>query len=367
MKRRMTFPTLAVATVAAMTLAACGGGTSEETAGGGTSEETAGGGASEEAGGKVDISDAETVFKLAFNQTAEHPQYLAGQQLGQDLYEATDGRYAIEVFANEELGTQADVVQNLSDGTVEMMYIGGPVMESFNEDFIVFNLPYVFDSLEAQSAVLNDEEVVGDLYTSIEDSKNITVLAGLHAGVRNVYNSKQAITEPADLEGLKIRVQQSDSQVAMIEAMGAVASPLGQGEVYSALQTGALDGAENNETVFDALKHDEVAKFYSYTRHLLIPDYLLINTQVLEEMPDEDREAFLELIPGAVEEADAGLVDFAEESRVAAEELGAEFNDDVDIEAFEETVAPLVESSINNDVRQALFDAVNASNEANAG
>jgi TRAP-type C4-dicarboxylate transport system substrate-binding protein len=239
-------------------------------------------------------------------------------------------------------------------------------MESFNEDFIVFNLPYMFDSIEAQEAVFNDPEVVGDLYSSVEDSKNITVLAGLHAGVRNVYNSKRAITEPGDLDGLKIRVQQSDSQVAMIEAMGAVASPMGQGEVYSALQTGALDGAENNETVYDALKHDEVAKFYSYTRHLMIPDYLLINTQILEEMPDEDREAFLELVPDAVEEANSGFVTFAEESRTAAEGLGAEFNDDVDVEAFEELVQPLVEDSINNDVRQGLFDAVQAANEANA-
>jgi tripartite ATP-independent transporter DctP family solute receptor len=360
MKRTKVFTTMAAATVAAMTLAACGGGTAEEAPAGGGAEEGA-------SGGDVDVADAETVFKLAFNQTDQHPQFIAAEQLGQDLYEATDGRYAIEVYPNEELGTQADVVQNLSDGTVEMMYIGGPVMESFNEDFIVFNLPYMFDSIEAQAEVFADQEVVGDLYSSVEESKNITVLAGLHAGVRNVYNSKRAITEPADLEGLKIRVQQSDSQVAMIEDMGAVASPMGQGEVYSALQTGALDGAENNETVYDALKHDEVAKYYSYTRHLMIPDYLLINTDVLAEMPDEDREAFLELIPGAVEEANTGFVGFVEESRAAAEELGAEFNDDVDTEAFEERVAPLVESSINNDVRQALFDAVQAANEANAG
>lgn len=366
MMRTRLFTTIAATAVATMTLAACGGGTADEGAAPDV-DPGAGGEESSDAGeAAVDISDAETVFKLAFNQTEQHPQYLAAEQLGEDLYEATDGRYAIQPYANEELGTQSDVVQNLSDGTVEMMYVGGPVLESFNEDFIVFNLPYMFDSIEAQAAVFSDEEVVGDLYSSIEESKNITVMAGLHAGIRNVYNSKQAITTPADLDGLKIRVQQSDSQVAMIEAMGAVASPLGQGEVYSALQTGALDGAENNETVFDALKHDEVAKFYSYTRHLMIPDYLLINTEVLEGMPEEDRAAFEELVPGAVEQANTGLVQFAEESRVAAEELGATFNDDVDVEAFEEAVAPVVEAAINNEVRQGLFDAVESANEADA-
>ncbi|WP_127125770.1 TRAP transporter substrate-binding protein [Georgenia sp. SYP-B2076] len=354
MKRTKMCTAAVVAAVAALSLAACGGGAAESPSAAGETS-----GSATEA---VDVSDAETIFKLAFNQTDQHPQYIAAKQLGEDLYEATDGRYAIEVYPNEELGTQSDVVQNLSDGSVEMMYIGGPVLESFNEDFIVFNLPYVFDSPEKQAEVFADEAVTGELFSSLEDSKNISVLAALHAGVRNVYNSKKAIVEPSDLDGLKIRVQQSDSQVAMIEAMGAVASPMGQGEVYSALQTGALDGAENNETVFDALKHDEVAKHYSYTRHLMIPDYLLINAETLAAMPDADREAFLELIPSTVESANAGFIEFAAESRAAAEKLGATFNDDVNVGAFKELVAPLVESSVNNPVRQKLYDAIQAAN-----
>lgn len=361
MRRAKVFTAVATVSVAALGLAACGGG-------GGTTDETPGGSGSETAaeGGAVDVSDAENLFKVAFNQTNEHPQYKAATELGEKLYEATDGRYALEVYPNEELGTQSDVVQSVSDGSVEMMWVGAPILEGFNEDFIVFNLPYVFDSPEAQAAVLGDMDAVGDLYSSLEDDQNLSVLAGVFAGVRNVYNSKHPITEPADLDGLRIRVQQSDSQVAMIEAMGAVASPMGQGEVYGALQTGALDGAENNETVYYALKHNEVAKYYSYTKHLMIPDYLLINTGVLESMSDEDRQAFLDLIPETVEAANSGMVDYAAESKKSAEDAGAEFNDDVDVDAFKELVQPLVESSINNDVRQGLYDAVQAANDANA-
>lgn len=302
------------------------------------------------------------VFKLAFNQTDQHPQYKAAVELGKKLKEATQGRYSIEVFPNEQLGTQADVIQNLSNGTVEMMYVGGPVMEGFNKDFVVFNLPYMFDSIEAQSAVFSDDAVMGDLKKSVEGSKKITVLAALHAGVRNVYNSKRAVMTPADLKGLKVRVQQSDSQVKMIEGMGAIASPMGQGEVYSALQTGVLDGAENNETVFDALKHDEVAKFYSYTRHLMIPDYLLINSDALKAMPEADRAAFLKLVPDAVKMANAGFVDFAASSKANAEKLGAKFNDDVDVAAFKTAVQPVVDSFLTNDVRKKLADAVKAAN-----
>ncbi|OYN89366.1 TRAP transporter substrate-binding protein [Parenemella sanctibonifatiensis] len=305
-----------------------------------------------------------TTFRLAFNQTEEHPQYIAAKNMGEKLEERTDGRYGIRVYANEQLGSQNEVVQNVSAGTVEMMYIGGPVMESFNPDFIVFNLPYMFASIEAQDAVFSDESVMGDLKKSIEESKRITVLSALFAGVRNVYGSK-AVRTPADLGGMKIRVQQSDSQVKMLELMGGIPSPMGQGEVYTALQSGVLDGAENNETVFHALKHDEVAKFYSYTRHLMIPDYLLINTDKLNEMEEADRTVFLELAEEARVEANEGFLTFIDESIAAAKEVDAEFIEDVDSEAFRTAVAPLVEQSINNDVRQALADAVDAANQAN--
>lgn len=167
-------------------LAACGGGSSS--------------------GGSSAGSGETKVFKLAFNQTDQHPQYAAGVELGKRLEEVTEGRYSVKVYPNEQLGGQADVIQNLSNGTVELMWVGGPVLEGFNKDFVVFNLPYVFDSVDAQLAVLSQYEALDPLYTSIEENKQITVLAGVNAGVRNVYNSKHAVRTPEDLNGLKIRV-----------------------------------------------------------------------------------------------------------------------------------------------------------------
>ncbi len=316
-------------------------------------------------GGSSSGGGQKTVWKLAFNQTEQHPQYLAGVELGKRLEEATNGRYSIQVYANEQLGTQSDVIQNVSNGTVQMMYVGGPVMEGFNKDFVVYNLPYMFDSIKAQQAVFRDAELNAELFSSVED-KNITVLAALHAGVRNVYNSVRPIKSPDDLKGLKIRVQQSDSQVKMIESMGAVASPMGQGDVYSALQGGVLDGAENNETVFNALKHDEVAKYYSYTKHLMIPDYMLISTKALQGMSKEDREAFLALIPDIQDMADEGFVKFAEESKAKSEAAGAQFNEDADTAAFKALVQPLVETSVGeNDLRKKLYEAIQQANDEN--
>lgn len=330
-----------VAGFTALTLAACGNG-------------IAGAGAGTQ-GGK-------TTFRLAFNQTEQHPQFKAAEALGKKLEAATNGRYSIEVFANETLGSQNEVVQDVSGGTVDMMYIGGPVMESFNQDFIVFNLPYMFSSAEAQAKVFADDAVMGDLKKSIESTKHITVLGALHAGTRSVYNSKRPIQTPADMANLKLRVQQSDSQIKMIQDMGAVGSPMGQGEVYTALQSGVLDGAENNETVFNALKHDEVAKYYSYTRHLMIPDYLIMSTEALNKMDEADRKALLGLIPDAVSFANKEFLEFVAESKAKSEKGGAQFNDDVDIAAFKARTEGLVKASINNPVRQKLYDAVQKAN-----
>ncbi len=312
-------------------------------------------------GGPGEAEQNKTTFRVAFNQTEQHPHYKAAVEFGKKLEKATDGRYGVEVFANETLGGQSEVVQQVSDGTVEMLYVGAPIMETFNQDFIVFNLPYVFDSQEAQAAVLYDEEIIGELWSSIEESKHITVLTALHSGTRNVYANK-VINTPADMAGLKIRVQQSDSQVAMIGLMGGSASPMNFGEVYTALQSRVIDGAENNETVYNAVKHDEVARVYNYTKHLMLPDYLLMSTRALDAMSEADRAAFLDLIPELAEEADKGFVEFVAESRARSEAIGATFNEDVDVAAFKAAVEPLTKQSINNPVRQKLYDAVQKAN-----
>ncbi|MDR2895462.1 MAG: TRAP transporter substrate-binding protein [Propionibacteriaceae bacterium] len=303
-------------------------------------------------------------FKLAFNQTAEHPQYAAGITFGERLMEETGGCYDIEVYPNETLGTQASVLNNISDGSIELAWVAGGVMEPFNADFVVFNLPYVFDSIESEIATLNDHDgAMYDLEHSIEESKRITVLTGVTAGTRNVYNSTRPIKTPADMQGLKLRVQQSDSQVKMIELMGGVPTTLGLGEVYSALQTGTLDGAENNEVTWDAMSHDEVAKYYSYTRHLIMPDYLVASTNALEVMSEEHRAALMDLIPEVAQVANDGFADFTADSLAHAESIGALVNDDVDIDAFKAVLTPFTKESINNDARQKLYDAALANNE----
>jgi tripartite ATP-independent transporter DctP family solute receptor len=306
-------------------------------------------------------TEAETVLKVAFNQNADHPQAVALTSFGERLAERTEGRYSVEVYPNETLGTQKDTIELVQAGSIDLAMIAGSLMENFNEDFVVFNLPYTFDSQEHQKAVINDPEITGDLYSSVED-QNISVLAGFHGGIRNVYNSARPVEKPEDLAGMKIRVIESDTNLRMMELMGGTGTPMGQGDVYTAIQSGVIDGGENNESIYANLKHDEIAPYYSYTRHLMFPDYLIANPALLEGMSEEDRTAFQEELAAAIdEEAELWKAEI-EASHAAAEEAGAQFNE-VDTEAFRTALQPLIEEKLASDVAKDLYDQVRAAAE----
>lgn len=331
--RRRNFLALTGAGLAATGLAACGG------------------------SGSGDGGGAATTLRLAFNQTENHPQYIAFTAMGERLAERTDGALGIEVYPNETLGAQQEAIQLLQDGSLELAMVGGAQMENFSEDFIVFNLPYIFESPEHQREVTNDPEIIGDLYASLE-GENISVLAGLHGGIRNVYNSAGPVVAPEDMAGMKIRVQESDTHIEMLNLMGGAATPMAQGEVYTAIQSGVLDGAENNELVFNDLQHVEVSPYYSYTRHLMVPDYLIAHPSLLADMSEEHRAIFEEELAAAVEEESSLWTEKVEEAIATAEEGGAEFNDDVDADAFRSILEPFSEESVpTSDTAQALYQA----------
>lgn len=346
MMRTKTLTMAALATATALTLAACGGG------------ETTGDGETAAAGG----NGGGATLRLALNQTEEHPSYIALDNFGQRLEEATEGRYSIDVYPNETLGAQAEALQLVSDGSVDMAIVSGTQLENLNEDFLVFNLPKVFDDVEHQMSVVHDEEIVGDLYASLEESNNVTVLGGFTQGARSVYTTDAPVETPADLAGKKLRVQESDLHIAMAEAMGASATPMAFGELYTGLQSGVVDAAENNEVSFWTQKHYEVAPYWSYTNHLVGLDYLIINTDLLAEMSEEDRAAFDAEWTAAHEEHTELWTTATEEAIANAEAGGATFTE-VDEAAFTEVLEPLADEFITSESQQALYDAARAAAE----
>ena len=347
MRRKTAVSFAAILGASAIALSACSAGTSPV-----STDETTSAGAE---------ANADTiVFKAAFNQPETHPQYIVLDELGDKLFEATDGKYDIEVFPNETLGAQRETIELVQAGTIEMAYIGGPLLENFNPDFVVFNLPFVFESQDQQRQVTNDPEIVGDLYDSLLD-QNIKVVGAFHGGVRSVYNSEKPINTPADLAGMKIRVIESDTNIEMMSLMGGTGTPMGQGEVYTAIQSGVIEGGENNELIYSGLKHAEVAPYYSYTRHLMFPDYLIINPAVYDAMDADTQAIFADLMDEAIEH-EAEL--WKEQITVAiadAEAAGAVFNE-VDADAFREAIAPLTQQKLTTDVTKDIYAKVQATN-----
>lgn len=345
MKRNTVVSVTAIIGTLSLALAGC-------SAGSGTSA----------AGGSGDSgSEADTVLKLAFNQQENHPQFIALDAMGDRIKERTDGAYDIEVFPNETLGAQKETIELVQAGAIEFSMVASPLMENYNPDFVVFNLPFTFDSQEHQSTTTNDPEIVGDLYSSLDD-QGLHVLAAFHGGVRSMYSSVKPITTPEDMAGMKIRVIESDTNIEMMDRMGANGTPMGMGEVYTAIQSGVLDGAENNELTYANAKHSEVAPFFSYTNHLMLPDYLITNPTVMDSLPDDVREIFEEELAVAIGEEAALWKTEVDVAKKTAEAAGATFNE-VDAEAFEEVIAPLTEAKLDNDLVRDIHAQVRAAAE----
>ena len=304
---------------------------------------------------------AETVWKLAFNQPEGHPEMVAVQEFSKKLEAATNGKYAIEVFPNELLGSQKENIEMVQNGSLEFSLVAGSLLENWSPDFAVFNLPYVFKDYKHLQRVVKDKKIVGDLFKSIEP-QGITVLCAQYSGTRNVYTKNKEVRTPADLKGLKIRVMQSDTMVKMLNYMGGTGTPMGQGEVYTAIQTGVLDGAENNEVTYYALKQHEVGPIYNLTGHLMMPDYIVTNTQFYNSLPAEVKDFFEKNLDGLVDDEFDRFQAQVSKSIEAAQKEGTKVIK-ADQDAFKKAVEPLIKEKVSTPSAKALYDAVQATRD----
>ncbi|HAH70533.1 MAG: TRAP transporter substrate-binding protein [Succinatimonas sp.] len=304
---------------------------------------------------------AETVWKLAFNQPEGHPEMVAVQEFSKKLEAATNGKYAIEVFPNELLGSQKETIEMVQNGSLEFSLVAGSLLENWSPDFAVFNLPYVFKDYKHLQRVVKDKKIVGDLFKSIEP-QGITVLCAQYSGTRNVYTKNKEVRTPADLKGLKIRVMQSDTMVKMLNYMGGTGTPMGQGEVYTAIQTGVLDGAENNEVTYYALKQHEVGPIYNLTGHLMMPDYIVTNTQFYNSLPAEVKDFFEKNLDGLVDDEFDRFQAQVSKSIEAAQKEGTKVIK-ADQDAFKKAVEPLIKEKVSTPSAKALYDAVQATRD----
>lgn len=231
------------------------------------------------------------IVRIGHNQATDHPTHIALLQFEEYLEGELGNNYDVEVYPSELLGSQTDMVQLTQTGAIDFCVASNSILETFSDNYTLFNMPYLFASTTAYHEAMDDPEVTDIIFQSTKKA-GFEAVAWLDAGTRNFYTVSKPIESPADLKGLKIRVQQSPTNVEMMRLLGGSATPMGFGEVYTALQSRVIDGAENNEMALTSNGHGDVCKYYSYDMHQMIPDILIGNSEFLEGLPKEERAVF---------------------------------------------------------------------------
>lgn len=217
----------------------------------------------------------------------DYPTVEAVKYLGAKLKEATNGRLGVRVYANGALGNERDTIEQLKIGGLDMMRVNAAVLNNVVPETVVPCLPFVFKSQEHMRKTLDGP--IGDEILAAMESQGMIGLAFYDSGSRSIYTAKAPVKSLSDLKGMKIRVQQSDLFVAMVQALGANATPMPYGEVYTALKTGIVDAAENNLPSYESSRHFEAARYLTLTEHSMAPEILVFSKKVWDGLSKDDQ------------------------------------------------------------------------------
>jgi tripartite ATP-independent transporter DctP family solute receptor len=335
MKKRKIAGLFATVLMAGSVLAACGNKESSEPTAGSESEK------------------AEYTFRLADNQPVDYPTVIGDKKFAELVNERTDGRIKIEVFPSAQLGDEKSVLEQVQLGAIDFTRINASPLAEFNDQFSALNLPYVFDSDEHLWNFL-EGEAGKKLLTDLEQSK-MRGLAYYDSGSRNFYSTKP-LKSIEDLEGQKIRVQQSKITMDLLAALGASATPMPYGEVFSALQTGIIDGAENNLPSIDSSNHYEEAKSIIMDHHQRIPEVLLMSKATWDKLSDEDKEIIQQAATDSVVTQKEAWAKLEQESEKKLKEAGVEFIEVEDNTPWKEATKTVIDKYEKD--YQEVLDAI---------
>ena len=287
----------------------------------------------------VSASAAE-VIKAADVHPEGYPNVVAMQNLGKKLEEATKGRLTLRMFPNMVLGDEKSMIEQTQAGGIDILRTSlgpvGPVVPEVN----VFNMPFVFRN-EAHMRAVIDGPIGDEILAKITNSSaNLVALGWMDGGTRNLY-TKKAIRKPADLAGQKIRMMGNPLFVDTMNAMGGSGVSMGMAELFSSMQTGVVDGAENNEPTYVTQNHFTVAKFYNRTAHLIIPEILVFSKTKFNKLSAEDQALIKKLAREAQLEQRKLWDERVAESVAKMKAAGVTVVDDVDQPAFFKATQPV--------------------------
>ncbi|MGB5172964.1 TRAP transporter substrate-binding protein [Eudoraea sp.] len=232
------------------------------------------------------LKDYKTI-KLAHGLDVNHSVHLAMVMMGEDLMERSGGKLKLEIYPSQQLGTERQCLELLQIGSLDMTKVSVGVLENFAPKMKVLGLPYLFRDREHSFAVLDGP--IGKMLLDDGKKYRLKGLGYYDAGSRSFYTKDKPINNPDDLKGLKIRVMESVTAVDMVNGLGGSPTPISWGELYTSLQQGVVDGAENNPPSFYLSRHYEVCKYYSLDEHTVLPDVLLAGTHLWEKLTEQEQ------------------------------------------------------------------------------
>jgi len=287
-----------------------------------------------------------------------YPTVVAVQAMGELLKERTGDRLCIEVFHSAQLGQEKDTIEQTQFGVIDMNRVSLGPFNNIIEETQIPSLPYIFRSVEHMHSVMDGP--VGQQILDAFNDHDLVGLAFYDGGSRSFYNSEKPITSIEDLAGLKFRVMQSDMFVDMVSALGANATPMPYGEVYSSIQTGVIDGAENNWPSYDSSGHFEVAKYYTLDQHLIVPEVLVMAKSSFEKLSAEDQAIVRQAAKDSVPVMRDLWVAREKESEARVREAGVEIITDIDKAPFIAAMGPVYEKYVTSPVLQKMVADIQA-------
>lgn len=300
----------------------------------------------------------EITLKSSDTHPDGYPTVEAVKYMGELVEERTGGRVCIEVFHSAQLGEEKDTIEQTQFGVIDLNRVSLGPFNNIIPETQVPSLPYIFRSVDHMHKVMDGE--IGQEILDAFGDHDLVGLAFYDGGSRSFYNSQHPITSMEDLAGMKFRVMQSDIFVAMVDALGAKATPMPYGEVYSSIQTGAIDGAENNWPSYESSGHFEVAGYYTLDEHLIVPEVLVMSKMSWDKLSPEDQD----IVRTAAKESVPVMRELWQAREAASEEkvraAGNEIITDIDKTPFIEAMVPVYERFVTDEKLKDLVARIQA-------
>ena len=247
----------------------------------------------------LSLAASATEFRSSDIHPDDYPTVQAVKFMGERLKALSGGKHTIRVYPNGALGGEKETIEQAKIGALAMVRVNVGAMNNVCGETIVPTMPFLFRSVEHMHKVLDGS--VGEEILKACEKQGFIGLGFYDSGARSMFTAKKPVKSFADMKGMKVRVQQSDLWVSMLEAMGANATPMPMGEVYTGLKTGLVDAAENNYPTYESSRSFEVAKYFTKTEHSMAPEILLFSKRTFDKLsPDEQgwiRQAAKESVP----------------------------------------------------------------------